>query len=197
MWRDEWLVILRKSNFLQSRGVLFSAWFYPVYNFLFRGINPIFEKDINFLSLAPIDFIVQAIQWLSIPQIRNANVFSAAVENDKEKIVFCKKLLLVLIFHNLFLYGRIDPDIFLRIGDDDGVLIVIASAWPIELEDKFLYISFPFLTEEKSLFLKSYIWYFLRKFYQIQQFNNPAFIVPLFALEKFPGLLVDKIPNDF
>jgi len=197
-WNLEWLRIIRKSNVLAKSSLsLFSDWFYPVYNFLFTSIHPIFEKNINFLSLAPVDFVVQSIQWLSIPIIRSVNIFNSSLSpttlsEKMEKIIFSKKLLIVIVFHNLFLYGSIDPDIFYKIGDDDAVLIVIASSWPIELQDMFLYINFPSLTVEKTLFLKTYIWYFLRQYHSSL---GDTVVVPLYLLEKFPGIMLDKLPE--
>jgi hypothetical protein len=208
IWKDEWYKILKKSFEIQSKGGIFSTWFYPVHNFLLFDINPIFENNVNFLSLAPFDFVYNAVLWLAHPIIRNTNLLQEIKEKEGQKhkpeeikriseIHFCKKLLIVLIFHNLFSYGSIDADVFAKIGDDDGNLIVIASSWPVELHDQFLYMNIYCLSQEKNQFLKSYIWYFLRLYYKNLCLKDPETIVPLYVTEKFPGLLLDKIPNDF
>jgi len=190
MW-SEWTRILKKSIEIYYRNkdeIDLKTWLHPVHNFVTFGIFPKFQEDSNFLKTAGFDFVVFAVDWLSIPCVRKIS---------HPSLLFCKKILLMISFHHMFLLGRIDPDIFNAIGDQESTLVSIASSWPMELGDAFLTIYIPSLSAEKTLYLKSFIWYFLRM--QFRDLNTRGLVsfVPEYVLNKFDGLLLDKIPSDY
>lgn len=200
MWNNEWTRILKRSNEIafQRRGLEldetrrhFTKWFSPVYYFLLHDIYPKYMIEEHFLSHASLHFVIECMTWLSHPIIKRSGL------SDETPLCFAKKMMIIILFYNMFLYGLTEPNIFHMIGDDCGLLIVVAISWPIRLEDKFLCIDFPSLSVEKHLFLKTYIWYFLRMKYKEEFDSNKIEKIPKYILQPFEGIVFDAIPNDY